>query len=144
MVNHQQRAEELTQDVFLQAGKSLYRFVPKADHKTWLYRIATNICINDLKKSSNKYEQLLADCQEELFPTNLEQDNELNTSHHMIEIKDFMNKQLNFKDQSIFVYKYLDRMTHDEIAIIMNCTKRTVINRTQQIATKFKEWYDEN
>jgi RNA polymerase sigma-70 factor (ECF subfamily) len=39
-------AEELTQEVFLRVWKSARTYQPDAKFTTWLYRIATNLCIN--------------------------------------------------------------------------------------------------
>jgi RNA polymerase sigma-70 factor (ECF subfamily) len=39
-------AEDLTQEVFLRVWKSAGTYKPEAKFTTWLYRIATNLCIN--------------------------------------------------------------------------------------------------
>ena len=39
-------AEDLTQDVFLSAWKAARSFTPRAKVITWLFKIATNICLN--------------------------------------------------------------------------------------------------
>jgi RNA polymerase sigma-70 factor (ECF subfamily) len=39
-------AEDLTQEVFLSVWKSAGTYRPDAKFTTWLYRIATNLCIN--------------------------------------------------------------------------------------------------
>lgn len=39
-------AEDLTQEVFLKVWKSAETYHPEAKFTTWLYRIATNLCIN--------------------------------------------------------------------------------------------------
>lgn len=39
-------AEDLTQEVFLRVWKSAGTYQPDAKFTTWLYRIATNLCIN--------------------------------------------------------------------------------------------------
>lgn len=44
------RAEELVQDVFLQAYRARERWEPTAKVSTWLYTIAHNLCINEVRK----------------------------------------------------------------------------------------------
>src|SRR5919206_5353281 len=44
------RAEELAQDVFLKLHRSAPRYRPTARFKTFLYRIASNHCINELRR----------------------------------------------------------------------------------------------
>jgi RNA polymerase sigma-70 factor (ECF subfamily) len=44
------RAEELAQDVFLKLHASAARYRPTARFKTFLYRIASNHCLNELRR----------------------------------------------------------------------------------------------
>lgn len=43
-------AEELTQQAFVRAWRGLAGFRGEAGFRTWLYRIATNLCINRVKR----------------------------------------------------------------------------------------------
>lgn len=47
---HRAISEELAQEVFLRVFKAAKRYRPKARFTTWLYRIATNVCLNELRK----------------------------------------------------------------------------------------------
>jgi RNA polymerase sigma-70 factor (ECF subfamily) len=47
---HRAISEELAQEVFLRVFKAAGRYRPKARFATWLYRIATNLCLNELRK----------------------------------------------------------------------------------------------
>jgi RNA polymerase sigma-70 factor, ECF subfamily len=51
-------AEELCHEVFIRVYKSAATYEVKAKFSTWIYRIATNICLNELR--SGKYEYELA------------------------------------------------------------------------------------
>lgn len=44
------RAEELTQDVFVKAYRALPRLPADANHRAWLYRIATNAAYDQLRR----------------------------------------------------------------------------------------------
>lgn len=48
MVNDVQEAEDLSQEVFLRAWRKMTNFRGDAQFRTWLYRIATNLCYNRL------------------------------------------------------------------------------------------------
>jgi len=50
MVNNTDDAEDLTQEAFAKAFNSLGRFDPKYAFSTWLFRIATNNCIDFIRK----------------------------------------------------------------------------------------------
>ncbi len=43
-------AEDLTQEVFVRAFTSVARFRGASSFQTWLYRIATNICVDTLRR----------------------------------------------------------------------------------------------
>jgi len=44
------RAEELGQDVFLQVFRARERWEPRARFTTWLYTIAHNLCLNEVRR----------------------------------------------------------------------------------------------
>ena len=48
-------AEELAQEVFLRVYKAAPRYRPTARFSTWIFRIATNICLNELRKRQYRY-----------------------------------------------------------------------------------------
>ena len=54
-VGSRPRAEELAQDVFLQIYKAAARYEPQAKFTTWLYRIATNACLNEARRPERRY-----------------------------------------------------------------------------------------
>jgi RNA polymerase sigma-70 factor (ECF subfamily) len=49
-VNNRNRAEELAQDAFLQIYRARSRYEPKARFTTYLYRVVTNLCLNELRR----------------------------------------------------------------------------------------------
>lgn len=47
-------AEDMTQDVFFKAFRSLHQFQGRSAFKTWLYRIAINTCQNEIRRRSRR------------------------------------------------------------------------------------------
>lgn len=43
-------AEELSQEVFMKVYKTGSRYRPEAEFSTWIFKIATNVCLNELRK----------------------------------------------------------------------------------------------
>ncbi|GBE00542.1 ECF RNA polymerase sigma factor SigW [bacterium BMS3Abin07] len=51
MINDVEEARDLTQETFIRAIKGLKKFRMEASFKTWLYRIAANVCINRMRRN---------------------------------------------------------------------------------------------
>jgi len=55
ILKDRQEGEDVAQDAFIKAFKNLKNFsAEKANFSTWLYRIATNMCIDTLRKNKRK------------------------------------------------------------------------------------------
>ncbi|MCY3023802.1 MAG: RNA polymerase sigma factor [Planctomycetota bacterium] len=49
-MRNREAAEDLAQETFMRVFRNSRRYQPVAKFTTWLYRIAANLCINELKK----------------------------------------------------------------------------------------------
>jgi RNA polymerase sigma-70 factor (ECF subfamily) len=56
MLGSIQDAEDLAQETLLRAWRALARFEPRAQFQTWLYRIATNACLDELARRPRRPE----------------------------------------------------------------------------------------
>jgi len=56
MLGAAQDAEDLAQETLLRAWRALERFQPRAQFQTWLYRIATNACLDELERRPRRPE----------------------------------------------------------------------------------------
>ena len=54
-VGSRHRAEEIAQDVFLQIHRAAPRYEPTAIFTTWLYRIAPNACLNEVRRPEHRH-----------------------------------------------------------------------------------------
>lgn len=59
------RAEELAQDIFVKLFRSAQSYQPSARFKTFLFRVATNHCLNELRRPALKAEQVEAPVDDE-------------------------------------------------------------------------------
>lgn len=50
-LGNRQLSEDLTQDVFMKVYKSARRYRPRSKFQTWLYTIAKNTCLNELRRN---------------------------------------------------------------------------------------------
>lgn len=76
-IDDYQRAEDLSQETFLRAMKSAYRYEPTASFKSWLYTIATNLCrneIRDRKRRNTCFLEDLVEAGEDVYHTDIMRD----------------------------------------------------------------------
>ena len=55
MTGNRQEAEDVVQETFLRVFNNLDRYDENQKFSTWIYRIATNLCIDRLRKRKNVY-----------------------------------------------------------------------------------------
>jgi len=58
MTGDMERAKDLTQESLVRAVQGLGRFRMESSFKTWLYRIAANVCLNHLRKKPAEEKEL--------------------------------------------------------------------------------------
>ena len=116
MVIDHDDADDLTQDTFIKVWKALDNFKGDSQLFTWIYRIATNECLNHLAKKKRRFFLPINDISEEL--SNKIDDSNL-ISGDEIQLK--LQKALLIlpdKQRLVFNMKYYDEMKYEEIADI--------------------------
>jgi RNA polymerase sigma-70 factor (ECF subfamily) len=63
LVGSDARAEEITQDVFVQIYRVRARYRPESRLSTWVFTIATHLCLNELRRPERQLRVDLADRQ---------------------------------------------------------------------------------
>lgn len=116
MVIDHDDANDLTQDTFIKAWKGLENFKGDSQLFTWLYRIATNECLNFLAKKKRRFFLPINDITEEL--SNKLEDSDL-ISGDEIQLK-LQKALLTLPDKQrlVFNMKYYDELKYEEIAEI--------------------------
>jgi RNA polymerase sigma factor (sigma-70 family) len=116
MVIIHEDADDLTQNTFVKAFRSLDRFEGNSSLFTWLYRIATNEALSFLEKKKKRYFFSLDDHQEKM-ESYLDQHGNLNGD----EIQNRLQKallKLPEKQRLVFHLKYQDELTYEQMSEI--------------------------
>ena len=116
MVIDHDDADDLVQEVFVKVWNNLDKFREDSQLYTWVYRIATNECLNFLRKKKRKFFVPIHDVQNELTQ-------KLDSSPHVSgdEIQLKLQKALLTlpdKQRLVFNMKYFDEMKYEEISEI--------------------------
>ena len=123
-------AEDLTQEVFLRVWKAAGTYKPDAKFTTWLYRIATNLCINrqhairirKLFVQSHVQEQIQNSKDSSIIGESagiLSPEERLIDSEQSVRLLNALN-ELPAKQRVAIVLRIYDEMSYQEIAQIMD------------------------
>jgi RNA polymerase sigma-70 factor (ECF subfamily) len=117
-VRDEQAAADLTQTAFLRAYQGLAGFRGRSSFKTWLYRIAINLCKNYLRDRARKG----LETSEEIDPPS-----HANPLQELIEHENQRRilqawEQLPEKQRLTVTLKIQEEMKYSEIAQVMECT----------------------
>lgn len=116
MVIDHDDADDLVQESFLKAWRNIDSFREDAQFYTWLYRIATNECLNFLRKKKNRFFLPLNDVTREL-ESKLDSRNLIEGDEIQFKLQKALLK-LPDKQRMVFNMKYFDDMKYEEISVI--------------------------
>lgn len=120
MLKNREEAEEITQDAFLKAYKSLKAFKQNSKFSTWLYKIVYNLSVSQLrKKKPNLYSIDADESQHFELP---EASYKMDGLEHRDQ-KKYLEKaieQLNEEEQTIILFFYHEELSSEEIAKIID------------------------
>ncbi|WP_020527518.1 RNA polymerase sigma factor [Flexithrix dorotheae] len=102
ILNNKEDAEEVAQDSFLKAFKSLASFNGNAKFSTWLYRITYNSAISKTRKRQLQYHPIY----------------EINEFNLPVEEFELTLKYIRLEDQRKFLEKALSKLPPDDKALI--------------------------
>lgn len=138
MVGQGVDAEDLTQETFVRAYMSIKSFQSRASLNTWLYRIATNICIDFVRKTNRVKAMTSSFVRED---DDNEHDGELEFPDERFDPQSqFLNKELGVQLQgalqslpeklrTVVLLHDIEGLAYEEIAQIVDCPLGTVKSR---------------
>lgn len=146
MLGNLNDADDLTQETFIRVFKSISNFKGESTFSTWIYRIATNVCLDELRKRKNKKaisldEEIKVDDGE--IKRQIESDTPLpDEIAEKEELRLFVKnaiESLPEEQRLIISLRDIQGLSYDEIAQVLECPSGTVksrINRARQALKK--------
>ena len=132
--DNSEHRKDLFQEILIQLWKSYPSFRNESKFSTWMYRVALNVAIQELRKTKKKQQLFVLTNQfkDVLEESNSEEQNErLKRMHTAI-------AKLN-KIEKAIVMLHLDDKTNEDIAEIIGITQNYVRVKMNRIKTKLKE-----
>lgn len=131
MVNNPSDAEDLTIEAFGKAFKSLHLYTPNYAFSTWLFRIATNNCIDFIRKKKSTPSAIDQQQYDQDNPAANLQSNSLDPEEKLIKlqkIKHLQNivSQLKPQYRKLIELRFFKEYSYDEIANELNLPLGTV------------------
>ncbi len=138
MLGDQDEAEDVAQEVFIKAYRSLDSFRGDAQFSTWIYRIATNLCIDRIRARKRRPQQAYSldepmDKDEdkggrEIADSSAEPTREVEREELRRRVREVMS-EMPEKMRTILVMCDMQGMAYDEIAKVLDCPIGTVKSR---------------
>jgi RNA polymerase sigma factor (sigma-70 family) len=132
MIHDREQVEDLTQEAFIKAFASLKNFNEEYAFSTWLYKIATNNCIDYIRKRKllmysidKPIESKDSDFTFELPDETYEADKSLISTQRAVLVRDAI-EQLPEKYRRVILLRHQDERTYEEIAAMLDLPIGTV------------------
>src|SRR5262249_55689731 len=144
MMGNEPDAEEIVQDTFLRAYRSLDRFESRSSFSTWLYRIATNRCYDLLEQRRSRPEPVPvsdpaeAPIEERVPSLSPGPDRYLLSGEIGARLRSVM-KQLTASERTAFVLRHFEGQSIEEIARILKIGQGAAKNSIHRAVQKLRQ-----
>ena len=144
--------EDAVQEVFLRAFTALHKFDLKYPFGPWILRIATNYCIDQLRRKKSRKVQLwseLSEYDQERLLNNISRDNDLESgsmegNEGYARIAQVLLDGLNPKYRAAFVLREVEERNYDEVAQLLGTSEvaaRVRVSRARaELEKKFRAY----
>ena len=132
--DNEEHRKDLFQEILIQLWKSYPSFRGDSKFSTWMYRVAINVAIQDLRKT--KKEQRLFFQTNQFKDTSEEKKSEM--QNEKLKLMYAAISKLNKVEKAI-VMLHLDEKTNEEIADIVGITQNYVRVKMNRIKTKLSK-----
>lgn len=119
-LNHHEDAEDLTQRVFIRIYRSSERYLPQAKFSTWIFTIARNLLIDEIKKRKRRPQMV--------FDEHIEKagDGESGRSEELTEILTKHLDTIPENHRTALLLRVQRELSYREIAEVMQTTEASV------------------
>ena len=145
MVQQYEEANEVTQETFLAAWQGLPAFRGDARFSTWLYRVAVNLCISELRRRSRsrlQYLDELAVPEEDRDASDMPSPDEAAETQERCRAVRRILAALPHDYRAIMVLRHFQQLAYEEIADVLQISLSQVKTRLFRARKMFKDRYE--
>ncbi len=140
MMNNEEDALDVTQEIFLKAYQKISKFNFKSAFSTWLYKLAMNSCIDALRKRKAVKTTPITDSS--LKNSIIRADVSTPEDHAMLndrerQVWEALNS-LKEKERAIIILRDMEGLSYKEIAEVFKCSLGRVKSRLHEARQKLK------
>jgi len=146
LTSNREDANDLTQEAFIRAFRSINKFKGKSSFFTWLYRIAVNTTITYLKRNRKRrffsFEQIDEEGSAAAKLESLASRAKTDKPTYLRELQEKLNdalQKLSVKHRTVVVLFEIEGLSHQEIAEITKTTEGTVRSRLHYAKQQLRE-----
>lgn len=142
LLNDPSAAEDVAQDSFLALYRHLNQ-VPTAAFRPWLFRVARNLCLDQLRRRKFKlslFRDLQKDEEQPFVPAdqNAEQPDEIAATRESRQAIESAIAELPLKFREAFLLCEVEGLSYEDAAAVMGCPVKTVSTRLFRARQRFK------
>ena len=129
-------AEDATQEVFVKLLRDMNRLQERATVLPWIFRVATNHCLNLRRDARRRGEDVLAEDLDVLPASRGEGPG----AYPERQLAQAVLSRFDAETQAIAVGVFVDGMEHQEIANVLGISRRTVSRRLERFLESSREF----
>lgn len=154
-VGSRERAEELAQEVFLQVYRWQDRYEPRAKFSTWLFKIANNHCLNEVRKGEYKVSHESLDSrrdsegderERDLPDTNPRKGDDILAAKQAADKIQAVLRRLPESQRSALMLSRFEGLSYQEVAEVLGTTEKAVkslvFRATQSLRAGLQEFLE--
>ncbi|MGM0713777.1 sigma-70 family RNA polymerase sigma factor [Brevibacillus parabrevis] len=135
MIGQRQDAQDLAQEVFTKAYFQLEKLEPDGNFSAWLYRIAINHCLDELRKRKRSVKT--SDKEVELIGSETPEEAFLQKEQQQVLLRHIMGLEEEYR--AVVVLRYIDQLSYKEISEMLVLPTTTVQMRLHRAKKKLRE-----
>lgn len=146
VMGNEEDAKDMAQEALLRVFRAIKDFKGQSSFSTWLYRIVTNVCLDELRRRKNdNHVSMDSTIQTENGEMHMELCSDKETPESVYEIVEQREliknaiRELNDEYRSVIVLRDIQGFSYDEISNMLECSLGTVKSRINRARTMLRD-----